>query len=300
MENKKIILIDSNNIAYRAFYALPQTIITSTGQMTNAVYGFISMLLKLIEEQRPDVIICAFDSKGLTFRHETYDDYKSTRKKMPDELISQISIIKEVTDSMNIKSIEMEGYEADDIIATLAKNCKKNFSEILIVSSDKDILQLVSDNIKVIALKKGITDTILYDASEVKKKFKVSPYNIKDLLALMGDSSDNIPGIAGIGPKTAFNLISEFGNLNEIYKNVDKIKNEKLKKLLISEKEQAYKSLELTELKDDLEINFKDAFKSGIKDIDLSRTEEIFTSLEFNTLKKRLKNLFQPTSFQIK
>src|SRR5450830_852843 len=159
MKNK-LILIDGNNIAYRAFYALPQTIATSSGTITNAVYGFVTMVLKLIDEQKPDNIIAAFDSKAPTFRHELFKEYKAQRAKMPDELISQFPLIKEVLETMNIKCIEAEGYEADDIIATLATELTHEFDEVLVVSGDKDILQLVGSNIKVMALKKGITDTI--------------------------------------------------------------------------------------------------------------------------------------------
>jgi len=288
MGSKEIILIDSNNIAYRAFYALPQTITTSTGQITNAVYGFTSMLLKLIDERNPETIICAFDSRGPTFRHEAYDAYKATRKKMPDELIGQMPLIKEVADALNIKSLEMEGYEADDIIATLAKRCRELFDEVIILSSDKDILQLVSQNIKVLALKKGITDTILYTGEEVIKKFGVKPENIKDLLALMGDSSDNIPGVPGIGPKTAAGLMEEFGSVKEIYDHIDRVKGEKLKNLLVSEEDSAKKSLELTGLKDDLDISADEAISNKISDIDFKKAESVFNSLEFNTLKKRL------------
>ncbi len=288
MSGNRIILIDSNNIAYRAFYALPQTIFTSTGQMTNAVYGFTSMLLKILEDKKPDTVICAFDSKGPTFRHEAYDSYKATRKKMPDELIEQMPLIREVADALNIKSLEINGYEADDIIATLAKKLKHRFSEVIVLSSDKDILQLVSENISVVALKKGITDTVIYNEAEVKDKFGVEPAKIKDLLALTGDSSDNIPGVSGIGPKTAVSLINTFGNLDSIYKNISEIKNEKLKNTLVSGQDMARKSLELTELKYDLDIDVEEIIKKKIGDIDNKKAESIFDSLEFSTLKKRL------------
>ncbi|MBN1298785.1 MAG: DNA polymerase I [Actinobacteria bacterium] len=293
MNKSRIILVDSNNIAYRAFYALPQTIMTSTGQITNAVYGFTSMLIKIIEDKKPDVIICAFDSKGPTFRHAVYDGYKATRKKMPDELSNQISLLKEVASVMNIQSIEVDGYEADDIIATLARKCSKSFDEVIILSSDKDILQLVSGNIKVLALKKGITDTFLFNSSEVENKFGVEPERIKDLLALMGDSSDNIPGIPGIGPKTAADLLNKFKTVKGIYEYIDDLTNEKLKNLLLAQKEAAFKSLELTELKDDLDIDFEQSIKNRIENINIKKTKELFTSLEFNTLKKRLENILK-------
>ncbi|MCX6346378.1 MAG: hypothetical protein NTZ89_00280 [Actinobacteria bacterium] len=210
MKNK-LILIDGNNIAYRAFYALPQTIATSAGIMTNAVYGFTTMVLKLIEDNKPDYIITAFDSKAPTFRHELFKEYKAQRVKMPDELILQFPLIKEVLETLNIKCIEYDGFEADDIIASLVSKLEDDFVEILVVSGDKDILQLVGGNIKVMALKKGMTDTVTYDKEGVIEKLGVAPERIKDLLALMGDSSDNIPGIKGIGPKSALELLNKKG-----------------------------------------------------------------------------------------
>lgn len=288
---KKIILVDSNNVAYRAFYALPAAISTSTGTITNAVYGFTAMILKLIEEQRPDIIICAFDSKWPTFRHELFKEYKAQRKKMPSELSEQMLLIREVMEAFNIRTIEAPGFEADDIIASITKKTEDLNSDIIILSSDKDILQLVSERVKVISIKKGITDTILYDSSKVIERFGIEPSKIKDLLALMGDSSDNIPGVQGIGPKTALELVSRFGSLESIYENIDAIENEKLKKLLTVNEENARKSRTLTELKDDLELNMEDLFGPGVSAFEYEKVENIFSSLEFNTLKKRAKDI---------
>jgi DNA polymerase I - 3''-5'' exonuclease and polymerase domains len=297
MEKKrKIVLVDSNNIAYRAFYALPQTIVTSTGTMTNAVLGFTSMILKLLEDQKPDIIICAFDSKGPTFRHELFEEYKATRKKMPDELIGQMPLIKEVLESLNISTLAFEGFEADDIIATLTDNLSGYTEEIIIVSSDKDILQLVSDNVKVMAIKKGITDTTLYDEEQVIEKFGVKPDKIKELLALMGDSSDNIPGISGIGPKTALELIRQFGTIDAIYENTGDVKNEKLKKLLIENEGNAKKSRTLIELNSKLQIDIQAILEKSSEGFDPVKAESVFSLLEFNTLKKRLKAAFQSSN----
>ncbi|MDD5660199.1 MAG: 5'-3' exonuclease H3TH domain-containing protein, partial [Actinomycetota bacterium] len=290
MKNK-LILIDGNNIAYRAFYALPQTIATSTGIITNAVYGFTTMVLKLVDEQKPDNIIVAFDSKAPTFRHELFKDYKAQRKKMPDELISQFPLIKEVLESINIESIEAEGYEADDIIATLANESKIRFNEILIVSGDKDILQLVGGNLKVMALKKGITETVTYDKNGVVDKFGVEPDKIKDLLALTGDSSDNIPGVRGIGPKTAETLIRKYGNIESIYDNVDDIKNNNIKKLLTSSKADALNSKKLTELVGNLKLNIDGLLNKELNEINFNKIEKIFDSLEFKILKERIKKM---------
>ncbi|MCE5328792.1 DNA polymerase I [bacterium] len=287
----KLILIDGNNVAYRAFYALPQTIATSTGIITNAVYGFVTMVLKLVDEQKPDNIIAAFDSKVPTFRHELFKEYKAQRKKMPDELISQFPLIKEVLENINIKSIEAEGYEADDIIATLAKESKDRFNEILVVSGDKDILQLVGGNLKVMALKKGITDTVIYDKNGVIEKFGVTPDKVKDLLALTGDSSDNIPGVRGIGPKTAEGLVAKYGSIENIYNNIDEIKNNNVRNLLISQKESAFDSKKLTELVESLKLDIDGLLDKKLNEVDFNKIEKIFDSLEFRTLKERIKKI---------
>ena len=299
-EGKKVILIDGNNLAYRAFYALPDTIVTSSGTITNAVFGFTSMLIKLLEEQKPDTIICAFDSKKPTFRHKIFDGYKANREKMPSELIGQVVLIKEVLRVFNIVSLEMSGYEADDILAMLAEFTRNKFRETLIVSGDKDLLQLVSEKIKVMAIKRGITDTVIYDEKKVKEKFGVSPDKIKDLLALMGDSSDNIPGIPGVGSKTARTLVKEYGSVEEIYNSINKIGNDRIRNLLSEHKDLAYMSKKLTELKSKLDINIKDAVNNSLKDIDFIKVEQLFNSLEFNTLKKRLKKIDMFSSASIK
>ena len=157
---QRIIIIDSNNIAYRAFYALPDTITTSSGVMTNAVLGFTNMLLKLIEDLKPDIVICAFDSKGPTFRHEMFKEYKMHRKKMPDELAHQLPLIKEVMEAFNIRCLEREGMEADDILASIARNAVSKYKETIIVTGDKDMLQMVSEDIKVLSSKKSIKSSL--------------------------------------------------------------------------------------------------------------------------------------------
>ncbi|MCL5771698.1 MAG: DNA polymerase I [Actinobacteria bacterium] len=299
MKNK-IILIDGNNIAYRAFYALPQTIATTDGTITNAVYGFTTMVLKLIDEYKPDYIIAAFDSKTPTFRHELFKEYKAQRMKMPEDLISQLPLIKEVLETINIKCIDVEGYEADDIIATLANKLTNDFNEILIVSGDKDILQLVNDKIKVMALKRGITDTVTYDAQGVIEKLGVTPDKIKDLLALTGDSSDNIPGIKGIGPKSALELVKEYGNIEEIYKHIHEIKNEKIKNLLEENNKLVFDSRKLTELVTNLNLNINNLLAKKLNEVNFKKVEEIFSSLEFKTLKERIKkNSIYSSAFQI-
>ncbi len=292
MENKKIILVDTNNLAYRAFYALPDTIATSSGTITNAVYGFTSMLMKLIEDQRPDSIICAFDSKSPTFRHKMFEEYKSQRKKMPAELSNQISLIKEVLDAFNIECLEMDGYEADDIIASISKSTRDKFGETIIVTGDKDMLQLVSGSTKILSTKRGITDTVIYDKQKVIEKFGVSPNRINDLLALMGDSSDNIPGVPGIGPKTAVELIRKYGGVEEIYNHLNEIKSNRVKNLLIENKEIANLSKKLTQLKSELNIDVGNILNKSFKDVSCGKIEQLFDSLEFKTLKRKLKKIY--------
>jgi DNA polymerase-1 len=294
----KAVLIDGNNIAYRAFYAIPDNIATSSGVITNAVLGFTNMLLRLIEDQNPDTIICAFDSKVPTFRHKIFTQYKMHRKKMPDELSKQFPLIKEVLNAFGIMYLEKDGFEADDILAAIAGTIRSEYDHIIIVTGDKDMLQLVSDNIKVMGIKKGITDTLMYDRHVVEERFGVSPERIKDLLALMGDSSDNIPGVPGIGPKTAKTLVKKYGCIEDIYKNINKVENQRLKQLLIDNKEIALLSKELTSLKTAQDINIKKVINDSFKKISFKKVKNLFDSLEFRTLQKRLKNLKDKIDFK--
>jgi DNA polymerase I len=286
MKNR-IVLIDSNNIAYRAFYALPDSITTSSGMMTNAVLGFTNMFMKLIEDMKPEAVICAFDSRGETFRHEMFEMYKMHRKKMPDGLSGQLPLIKEVMDAFNVSCIEKEGLEADDILASIVRDAAREYSETIIVTGDKDMLQMVSERIKVLSSKKSITDTVTYDRESVEKKMGVSPGRVRDLLALMGDSSDNIPGVPGVGPRTAVKLIKEFGSLEDIYDNLENIKNEKIKNILINNKDLAFVSKELSTLRDDMDVD-PEIFKTSFKDIDYESVKGIFERLEFKKLLERL------------
>ncbi|MBM3702920.1 MAG: DNA polymerase I [Actinobacteria bacterium] len=296
--NNKVILIDGNNIAYRAFYAIPDNISTSSGIITNAVLGFTNMLLKLIEEQHPDTIVCAFDSKIPTFRHKIFDRYKINRKKMPTELSIQFPLIKEVLDAFNIIYLEKDGFEADDILAGIVNSIKDEFNQIIIVTGDKDILQLVSGNIKVMAIKKGITDTVIFDRLKVEEKFGVKPENMKDLLALMGDNSDNIPGVPGIGPKTARLLVKKYGCLEEIYKNINKEDNPRLRELLTNNKNLAELSKELTTLRIAWDTDVSEVINKSFKNISFNKVKQLFESLEFRSLEKRLVDLKDKINFK--
>ncbi|MBA3062798.1 MAG: DNA polymerase I, partial [Atribacteria sp.] len=212
---KKFILVDGQGLLYRAFYALPQ-LTTTYGQVVNAVYGFTMILIRLLEEEKPEYIVVTFDTPVPTFRHKEFKEYKAHRKKMPDELINQIPLIKEIINNYNITICSKEGYEADDVIGTIAKEAEKRNCNTIIVTGDKDAFQLISPHTKVMTTIKGVTEVKIYDEEGIKKKYGVDPEKIVDILALKGDISDNIPGVPGIGEKTAVALIKELGSVENI------------------------------------------------------------------------------------
>ena len=253
---KKIILVDGNNLLFRSYYATAyQGVImkNSKGFPTNALYGFINMMKKIINEENPSYILVAFD-KGKTFRHEKYEDYKAGRSATPDELKMQFPKAKEILTAMGIKNFEIDNYEADDIIGTLSKRVDEEDEFIAtIVSSDKDLLQLISDEVTVKLLKQK--DHIMMDKEEFINTYKVDPIRMIDLKALMGDPSDNIPGVKGIGEKTAINLLSKYGSLDNLYENIDSVTG-KTKEKLINDKENAYKSYDLATIYREVPLDF--------------------------------------------
>ncbi len=277
----KVLLIDGNSFCYRAFYAIRE-LRNSKGEPTNAVYGFITMLEKLLKEVKPDGIAATFDLKGPTFRHKKYEDYKIHRKPMPDELIFQMPIIKEVLAAMNVPIFEKEGFEADDVMATLARHLEKAGHEPFIVTCDKDALQLVNKKIKVL---NPMKDNFIYDEKAVKERYGVPPVKIVEIMALMGDASDNIPGVPGIGEKTASKLIIDMGSLDQIYKNISKVSGEKVREALIKYQDQARLSRELAVIDDKvpLEVDLK-ALK--LNEPDMEKLGAIYKRLEFRTLLK--------------
>lgn len=283
MPKKRLFLIDGNSFCYRAFYAI-RTLSNSKGQPTNAVYGFNSMLGKIIKDEKPDMLAVAFDLKGPTFRHKKFDEYKIHRKPMPDDLVSQISYIKQLVQAYNIPIYEMQGYEADDVLATLAKKAEDKDIETFIVTGDKDALQLVDSHIKVYSTHK---EGLIYDAHKVKEIYGVGPDKMTDIMALMGDAADNIPGVKGIGEKSAIELIGEFGSLEGLYKNIDKVKSDAKKRILTEGKESAYLSKELASVDIDVpvDIDFKEL---EMKEPDQVRLLELYKELEFKSLLKDL------------
>ena len=284
---KKIILVDGNNLLFRSFYATAyQGVImkNSKGFPTNALYGFINMMNKIIKEEQPSYIMVAFD-KGKTFRHDKYEDYKAGRAAMPDELKMQFPEAKKVLDTMGIKHFEIDNYEADDIIGTLAKMVDEEDEFIAtIVSSDKDLLQLISDEVVVKLLKQN--DHIMMTKDEFRNTYQVDPIRMIDLKALMGDSSDNIPGVKGIGEKTAISLISKYGSLDGVYENIDDISG-KTKEKLENDKESAYRSFDLATIYREVPIDFQleDCKYLGYKPNEFKKELE---ELEFYSLLKKL------------
>lgn len=285
--NPKLILVDGNSILNRGFYALSgrSMLTTSTGLYTNAVFAFVNILNKYIEEEDPGYIAVAFDLKAKTFRHGLYEGYKAQRKGMPDELAMQLPLAKEVLRAMNITIIEKEGYEADDIIGSLSLKAEKENFDVVILTGDRDSFQLISDRVKVIlpSTKSGRTETNLYDKQAIIEKYGVLPEQLIDVKGLMGDSSDNIPGVPGVGEKTALNLISAYGTLEGVYEHIDEIKQPKLKSSLTEYREQAFLSRTLGTIIRNLELC---ETLEDLKRKEVNRTEllNVFRKLEFDSL----------------
>lgn len=252
----KFVLIDGNSLVYRAFYAIPM-LSNSKGFITNAVYGFCNMLMKILDDEKPEYIAIAFDKGKIVFRHREYEQYKSTRKATPDELRPQIPVLKDLLAAMNIALFECEDYEADDIIGTLSKMAEKENLEVLIVTGDKDALQLVSPLTSVLLTRKGITELEKYSEIALKDKYGLNPGQMIDLKGLMGDSSDNIPGIPGVGEKTALKLIKEYGDMENVLSHYDDFKGKKLGQLLEEFAEQARMSRRLAVIDRNVPIEFR-------------------------------------------
>ncbi|MCG0276501.1 MAG: DNA polymerase I [Thermosediminibacteraceae bacterium] len=282
---KKIMLIDGNSLLHRAFYALPP-LMTSKGVHTNAVYGFVNMLMKILKEEKPDYIAVAFDKKAPTFRHQEYTGYKANRIKTPEELAGQFDILKQILKAMNIRYVEQEGFEADDILGALSKKAEEAGLFTLIVTGDKDTLQLVSTKVQVMLTRKGISDMEIYDLEKIKERFGIPPQAIPDMKGLMGDPSDNLPGIPGIGEKTALKLLQEYGSLENILENAENLKG-KLKESILVWSEQAKTSKRLATIVRDLplDVELEDL---AFNEPDYEELVKIFRELEFNSLLSKL------------
>ncbi|EIJ79227.1 DNA polymerase I [Bacillus methanolicus PB1] len=279
---KKLVLIDGNSIAYRAFFALP-LLNNEKGVHTNAVYGFTMMLMKIIEDEKPTHILVAFDAGKTTFRHETYSEYKGGRQKTPPELSEQFPFIRELLDAFGIRQYELENYEADDIIGTLSKRAEKEGYQVKVISGDKDLTQLCSEKTTVGITRKGITDIEEYTPDHIKEKYGLTPEQIIDMKGLMGDASDNIPGVPGVGEKTAVRLLAEFKTVENLLNSIDQVTGKKLKEKLEEFKDQALLSKKLatitTEAPVDLEL--KEIKYEGIQK---DKVIKLFKDLSFNSL----------------
>ena len=283
MDKKRIIIIDGSSLLHRAFYALP-LLSTKNGIYTNGIYGFLTMLYKVQEEKKPDYICVAFDKKGPTFRHEEYDKYKAHRQSTPSELVQQFPIIREILDAMKVRHLELTGFEADDIAGTLAKMGEESSLEVILVTGDKDYLQLATDNTKVLITRKGITELEEFDRNIIIEKYGITPEQLIDLKGLMGDQSDNIPGVPGIGEKkTGLKLLKEYGTIENIYENIENISGKKLKENLIENKHLAFLSKKLGEIMTavPMDISFEEL---KIEEPDWENLKRLYKELEFNSL----------------
>lgn len=287
----EIYLLDGSSLAYRAFFALPQEMQTASGQMTNAVFGFTSMLLNLLKDRHPEGVVVAFDRPEPTFRDTILADYKAGRPKTPDPLVEQIELIKEVVSALSIERVELPGYEADDILATLATIQRDARQAVVVVTGDRDAFQLVEDPyVKVLYNRKGVSDYVLYDEASIRERTGVLPAQYPLLAALRGDPSDNLPGVPGIGEKTAAKLINEFGDIEGIYANLSKL-SPKLRQALVANEEQVRQNMVVIPLVRDLPLG-EVRFQLDVSKWDPSKIKELFNLLELRSLLARAEELY--------
>jgi len=278
----KLLILDGNSVINRAFFGV-RPLTTREGIYTNAIYGFLNILEKIEKEEQPEAICVAFDLHGPTFRHEKYDLYKANRHGMPEELAMQMPLMKQVLAAMNIPIYQCKGWEADDVIGTVGKICSSNDWECVIVTGDRDSLQLIDENVhvKLVISKGGQTTATLYDRSKFMEEYGFEPKRLIDLKALMGDSSDNIPGVAGIGPKTATDLLMRFGSLDGVYENLqDPSVRPKLREKLEAGKENAYLSYDLATIRPEAPIDF-DPMDAVVQPYNRIELYSLFQKLEF-------------------
>ena len=297
------LVLDANAILHRAFYALPP-LTTKEGKPINAVYGFLLVLFKVIREFKPDFLAVAFDFPAPTFREKLFKEYKAQRPKAPNEFYQQIPEIKKILQGFGVKIFEKEGYEADDIIGTISKLIKQQKKdskiETIIVTGDLDMLQLVDPLTKVYLLKRGIKNTDLYDENLVKEKMGLSPDQIPDFKALFGDPSDNIPGVCGVGKKTAYNLIKNFQSLENLYETLEGLKGKcikaeigpKTKEALLRYKKQAFLSKELAQINTNVPIKFE-LLDCSLENLQEEKARKVLENYGFRSLIKRLPEIFK-------
>ncbi len=286
MPTPTLVLIDGHSLAFRAFHAIPLSLTSPSGELTNAVYGFTSMLLKVLRDQAPEYVAVAFDV-GKTFRHEMYDAYKGHRERMPDELRDQVERIKEVVAALNIPIFTAEGYEADDVLAALARQAAAQGVNAMIVTGDRDILQMVDDHIRVLTSGRQFSDTIIYDPAAVEAKYGLRPDQLVDLKALVGDKSDNIPGVRGIGEKGATDLLQKYGTLDAVYAHLDEVKPDRTKKALDEGRESADLSRKLGRITTAVPVQL-DLPACRLRDYDKKEAIALFQDLAFRSLVREL------------
>jgi DNA polymerase I len=288
---KRLVLIDGHAVVFRAFYAFPTSLVARDGELANAVFGFSSILLSVIKELKPTHIAVAFDLDKPTFRHKEFVEYKAQRPKTDEDLKNQLGRVKEVVKILNIPIFEMEGFEADDVIGTLCKQVVDKKTQAVVVTGDQDAMQLVNGNVKVFVPGRGQKPAMMYGEKEVRGKYGFKPIQMIDYKALSGDSSDNIPGIRGIGPKTALDLITRFGSVEGVYKALDKGQTEGITKAVLTKlvdgKEDAIKSKMLATIVLDVPIKLK-LKKCEVHDYDKNKAMEFFMDLGFKSIANRL------------
>lgn len=282
----KVLLVDANGLVYRAFFALPY-FTTHDGQPTNAVYGFTTMLLKVLEEEAPDYAAVAFDKPGPTFRHETFREYKATRPTMPDDLRPQVALAREVAEALDLPVFEVAGYEADDVIGTLARRAEEEGMDVLVVTGDLDALQLVSPRTRVMVTSRGITETTVYDEAAVRARFGIAPAQIPDLKSLVGDATDNIPGVPGIGPKTAARLLTTYPSVEALLADPSRLADARLRARLVEHRDQILQSKRLATIETGVDLPVEwEALRR--RPPDPGRLRALFSRLEFKSLLDRL------------
>lgn len=284
---EKLVLVDGHSILNRAFFGVPE-LTNSEGLHTNAIYGFLNILFKILDEENPDYLTVAFDLKTPTFRHLMYKDYKGTRKPMADELREQVPVMKEVLKAMGVHVVTLEGYEADDILGTLAKSAEKKGIAVSLVSGDRDLLQIATDSIKIRIpkTKGGKTEIEDYYAKDVSEKYQVDPITFIDLKALMGDTADNIPGVPKVGEKTATELLVTYGNLDNLYEHVNEVSKNAIRESLIANKDLAYLSKTLATIKTDAPID-TDLTNAHVGNFYTDEAYVLFKKLEFKNMLSR-------------
>ena len=281
---RSIYLIDGNALAYRSYFAFIRSpLVNSKGQNTSAVFGFTTALQRIAETEKPDAILVVFDPPGPTFRHEMFAEYKATREKMPDEMRDQMPIVREVVEAMGLTIVEMEGYEADDVIGTLATRAAADGVDTFIVSGDKDFMQLVGDHVRLYDPGKSGSGVSVLGPPAVEEKFGVPPERVIDVLALMGDSSDNVPGVPGVGPKTAVKLVTEHGGLSDIFEKLETVKPPRIQEKLREHREMAELSRDLVTIAKDVPVDGVDEYMKPAEP-DQERLNALFRELEFRTM----------------